>query len=93
MHTCLLAKKLEWEKATTARWGAGRSIERERPYSATEATMSLHAPSLGWFIASLIIAMFAVVGALSPVPYITTYGIWVAILAYVVLAIGNLTQT
>jgi hypothetical protein len=55
--------------------------------------MSLHAPSLGWFIASLIIAMFAVVGALSPVPYITTYGIWVAILAYVVLAIGNLTQT
>jgi len=55
--------------------------------------MSLHAPSLGWFIASLIIAMFAVVDALSPVPYITTYGIWVAILAYVVLAIGNLTQT
>ena len=55
--------------------------------------MRLHAPSKGWFIASLIFAVIAVVDALSPIPYITTYGIWVAILAYIVLAIGNVVQT
>jgi hypothetical protein len=32
-------------------------------------------------------------GALSPIPYITTYAIWVAILAYIVLAISSLVQT
>jgi hypothetical protein len=41
-------------------------------------------------MASLIIALVAVFSALSPVPYVTSYGIWVAILAYVVLAVGNL---
>ena len=55
--------------------------------------MSLHAPSKGWFIASLVTAVIALIGALSPIPYITAYGIWVALLAYVVLVIGNLAQT
>jgi hypothetical protein len=55
--------------------------------------MRLHAPSKGWFITSLIIAVIAVVGALSAIPYVTTYGIWVAILAYIVLAVSNLVQT
>ena len=55
--------------------------------------MSLHAPSKGWFIASLIIAVIAVVSALSPISHITTYGIWVAILAYIVLAVNNLAKT
>jgi len=54
--------------------------------------MSLYAPSKGWFIASLIIAVLAVLCALSSIPYISTYGIWVAVLAYIVLAIGNLLQ-
>jgi multidrug transporter EmrE-like cation transporter len=55
--------------------------------------MGLHAPSKGCFIASLIIAVIALFGALSPIPYITAYGIWVALLAYVVLVIGNLAQS
>ena len=55
--------------------------------------MRLHAPTKGWFTASLIIALIAVVNALSPVPYVTSYGIWVAILAYIVLAVGNLAST
>jgi hypothetical protein len=55
--------------------------------------VTLHAPTKGWFTASLIIALIAVISALSPVPYVTSYGIWVAILAYVVLAIGNLAST
>ena len=55
--------------------------------------MSLHTPSKGWFIASLMIAVIAVLGALSPIPDISSYGIWIAILAYIVLAIGNLAET
>ena len=53
--------------------------------------MGLHAPSKGWFIGSLIIAVIALIGALSPIPYISPYGIWV--LAYIVLVVGNLAQT
>jgi len=60
---------------------------------APEATVGLHAPSKGWFIASLIIAVIALIGALSPIPYITAYGIWLALLAYTVLVVGNLAQT
>lgn len=52
--------------------------------------MKLHAPLRGWFIASLVIAVIAVVSVLTPIPYITSYGAWVAVLAYVVLAVGNL---
>ena len=56
-------------------------------------TVKLHAPTKGWFTASLMIALVAVIGALSPVPYLTSYGTWVAILAYVVLAVGNLASS
>jgi len=55
--------------------------------------MTLHAPSKGWFVASIIIAVIALIGALSPIPYISAYGIWGALLAYVVLVIGNLAQS
>ena len=55
--------------------------------------MSLHAPSKAWFIASLIIAVVALVDALLPIPYIATYGIWIALLAFIVLALANLAQT
>ena len=55
--------------------------------------MKLHAPTKGWFTASLIIALIAVIGALSPVPYLTSCGTWIAIFAYVVLAVGNLAST
>jgi hypothetical protein len=56
-------------------------------------SVKLHAPTKGWFTASLIIALIAVIGALSPVPYLTSYGTWIAIFAYVVLAVGNLAST
>jgi hypothetical protein len=54
--------------------------------------MTLHAPSKASFVASLIIAVIAGLSALSPVPYITPYAIWVAILAYIVLAISSVAQ-
>jgi hypothetical protein len=63
-----------------------------RGTASTDANMSLHAPSKAWFVASLIIAVIAALGALSPIPYITTYAIWVAILAYIVLAVSSLAR-
>jgi hypothetical protein len=61
--------------------------------ASTDAHMNIHAPSKSWFLASLTIAVIAVLGALSPIPYITTYATWVAILAYIVLAVSSLAQT
>ena len=45
------------------------------------------------FIASLIIAVIAVISVFTPISHISTYGFWVAILAYIVLALGNLVKT
>jgi hypothetical protein len=50
----------------------------------------LHAPATGWFFASLLIAVIAVIGALSPLPYVTAYSTWIAIFGYVVLAVSSL---
>ena len=58
-----------------------------------EATVKLQPPSAGSFLASLLLVVIAVVSALAPIPYVTTYGVWVAVLAYIVLALGNLVQT
>jgi hypothetical protein len=61
--------------------------------SRKEATMKLHAPAMWVFVLSLVIAVLAVVSVLTPIPYITAYEFWVAILAYVILAVGNLVET
>ena len=55
--------------------------------------MTFHAPSKASFVTSFIIAVIAGLSALSPVPYITHYAIWVAILAYIVLATSSGAQT
>jgi hypothetical protein len=62
----------------------------ERPSTSTElktaggtgeATMELHAPSIWVFIVSFIIVLIAVISVFTPIPYISAYGFWVAILA------------
>jgi hypothetical protein len=55
--------------------------------------MKLHAPAMWVFIVSLIIAVIAVIGVFTAIPFVSTYGFWVAIVAYVVLAVGNLMET
>jgi len=45
------------------------------------------------FILSVVLAVLAVVGVFVEIPYLSMYAFWVAVLAYVVLALGNvLTQ-
>ena len=54
--------------------------------------MKLHAPAMWLFGISLALAVLAVVGVFTPIPYISMYGLWVAILAYVVLAVGSVME-
>lgn len=49
---------------------------------------NLSAPSQVIFLLSLALAIIAVLGALVIIPVITKYAFWIAILAYVVLALG-----
>ncbi len=58
-------------------------------YRNEEATMTLHAPAMWVFILSLVLVVLAVVGVFVEIPYLSMYAFWVAVLAYVVLALGN----
>jgi hypothetical protein len=51
--------------------------------------MSLHAPSVPVFVVSLVFAALALIRHVVLLPYVTLYGFWVAIIAYVILAVGN----
>ena len=50
--------------------------------------MTLHAPAMWVFILSLVLIVLAVVGIFIEIPYLSMYAFWVAVLAYVVLALG-----
>ncbi len=53
---------------------------------------TLSAPSQVIFLVSLALAIIAVLGALVIIPVVTKYAFWIAILAYIVLALGNLMK-
>jgi len=55
--------------------------------------MNLHAPAMWVFVISVVLAVLAVLGQLIHIQFVSTYPVWVAILAYVVLAVGNLVKT
>jgi hypothetical protein len=52
--------------------------------------MNLSPPTTAVFVISLILAVLAVIGTFVAIPVISANSFWVAIIAYVILAIGNL---
>jgi hypothetical protein len=56
-------------------------------------TMDLHAPSMWLFVLSVVIAVLAIISTFTPIEYVTNYAFWVAIIAFVVLAFGNVVKT
>jgi hypothetical protein len=52
--------------------------------------MSLSPPTTVVFVVSIILAVLAIIGAFVPIPFITEHGFWVAVVAYVILACGNI---
>jgi len=57
-----------------------------------EGTMNLSAPTKPIFIISLILAILAVLGFYMAIPYVSDNTFWVAIIAYVVLMVGNVAK-
>ena len=54
--------------------------------------MNLSAPTMPIFLISLILAILAVLGAFMPIPLISGNAFWVAVIAYVVLLVGNVAK-
>jgi hypothetical protein len=54
--------------------------------------MELHAPSKWLFALSLVIALAAAVTSFTSMEFVSQQGFWVAILAYVVLAVGSVAN-
>ena len=52
--------------------------------------MSLSPPTTVVFVVSIILALLAIIGKFVPIPFITEHGFWVAVVAYVILACGNI---
>jgi hypothetical protein len=52
--------------------------------------MNLSPPTTAVFFISLILAVLAVISTFVAIPVISANAFWVAIIAYVILAIGNL---
>ncbi len=52
--------------------------------------MTLSAPSTVVFIVSAILWALAVIGSFAQIPFFSENGFWVAVIAYVILAVGNL---
>ena len=52
--------------------------------------MNLSAPTTMIFVISIVLAILAVLSTFMPLPIIGEYKFWVAIAAYVILAVGNM---
>lgn len=52
--------------------------------------MNLSPPTTAVFIISLILAVLAVIGTFVELPFVSANTFWVAIIAYIILAVGNL---
>ena len=53
---------------------------------------TLSAPSQVYFLISLAFVIIAILGALVIIPVVTKYAFWIAILGYIVLALGCLMK-
>lgn len=54
--------------------------------------MNLSAPTMPVFLISLILAILAVLGTFVVIPVVSANAFWVAVIAYVVLLVGNMAK-
>jgi hypothetical protein len=55
--------------------------------------VEIHAPSQMVLLVSVVLALLAIIGGSFTVAYLSSWAFWLAILAYVVLALGALLKT
>ena len=51
--------------------------------------MNLSAPTMPVFLISVVLAALAVIGMFVAIPFVSANAFWVAIVAYIVLLVGN----
>jgi hypothetical protein len=54
--------------------------------------MDLSPPTTVVFVVSVILALLALVGHFVAIPFFSEHGFWMAVIAYVVLAVGNVAK-
>jgi hypothetical protein len=54
--------------------------------------MNLSPPTTVVFVISLILAALAIVGHFVPLPIMSEHGFWMAVIAYIVLVVGNVAK-
>ena len=52
----------------------------------------LHKPTRMVFLISLVLAVLGLIGAITSVAFLSTYAVWIALIGYVVLAVGTLVE-
>jgi hypothetical protein len=52
--------------------------------------MNLSPPTTAVFIISVVLAVLAIIGTFVAIPVISANAFWIAIIAYIILAVGNL---
>jgi hypothetical protein len=53
---------------------------------------TLSAPTMPIFIVSLVLAVLALLGHFAAIPFVSLYQFWIAIIAYIVLALGSVLK-
>ena len=54
--------------------------------------MNLSAPTFPIFVVSLVLFLLAVIGMFIPIPIVSGNILWLALIAYVVLLVGNVAK-
>jgi hypothetical protein len=54
--------------------------------------MNLSAPTMPVFLIACVLFLLALIGHFVVIPFVTMYQFWLAIIAFVVLALGNLLK-
>jgi hypothetical protein len=57
-----------------------------------EEAMNLHKPNMVVFLISLVLAVLGLIGVITSVAYLSSYAVWLALIGYVVLAVGTLVE-
>jgi hypothetical protein len=57
-----------------------------------EMTVELHAPSMLVVLISLLLALIALLGVFIVIPIITPVAVWLALIAYAILAFGTMIK-
>ncbi|MDH3581609.1 MAG: hypothetical protein OEM91_13415 [Hyphomicrobiales bacterium] len=54
--------------------------------------MNLSAPTMPVFLISLVLAILAIAGTMVAIPVVSGNAFWIAIIAYIVLLVGNVAS-